>query len=320
MDTDPSQLQPLKIYRYRPEHDSSDSAWSGWKHLNLKDKRPRHMSTPKSLIIVTWNIDYHGHYVVERLHAALEYLQKDVFECLKDSDSPGPCCILLQEVQTRALREIRTNEWIRRHFIMTPIDNTKWPHSFENGNITLIEKSIFIHDAYILKYGMTDMARSAIIVDVRMLSRLGTQRRVRIINTQLEGNLDGGEFRRQQLKECAKLLKRSKSQQNLAPAQSGGLIAGDMNALDADADEVVRSFELVDSVAPLKDESEGHTWGYQGGMHCRKARLDKILTYTPDGKKRVRVADIRRIGIGLKWEGHWVSDHFGLIGTISVLA
>ncbi len=93
-----------------------------------------------------------------------------------------------------------------------------------------------------------------------------------------------------------------------------------MNALDGDADEVVRSFELVDSVAPLKDESEGHTWGYQGGMHCRKARLDKILTYTPDGKKRVRVADIRRIGIGLKWEGHWVSDHFGLIGTISVLA
>ncbi len=72
---------------------------------------------------------------------------------------------------------------------MTPIDNTKWPHSFENGNITLIEKSIFIHDAYILKYGMTDMARSAIIVDIRMLSRLGTQRRVRIINTQLEGNL-----------------------------------------------------------------------------------------------------------------------------------
>lgn len=301
---DKSITKPLKVYRFRPNHHDAQ-----WKHLKLHGESTKHMCTPVRLKVVTWNLDFSADHAVERFNTALEYLQFDVFKC-DDGQSPGPCCILLQEVRPECLKELLDSDWIRDHFAVTPVDPAKWPGPhYQYGNVTLVERTVPIRESQIVFYGRTEHERSAIVLDLRMVSTRGFKRNLRVVNTHLESMAMGRPNRLHQLKECAVLLRHS---------STGGIVAGDLNAFDQDFDDALLSLELGDAASELHDE-EAFTWGEQGGGagEFPMSRMDRILSYTPAGKTRFEVSPPQRIGKGLKCGEFWVSDHLGLEATLT---
>src|SRR5262249_47222751 len=132
------------------------------------------------------------------------------------------------------------NEWIREHFFVTPIHPRKWPDPGRHpyGNITLIEKSVAIVNAQIVHYGTSGMGRTAVVTDVKLKNASGKERIVRIINTHLE-SLSSLPARRQQMYLCSELLK--------SDEVSGGVVAGDMNAISDGDKELHVVFGLRDA-------------------------------------------------------------------------
>ncbi|KAK0500335.1 Endonuclease/exonuclease/phosphatase [Armillaria luteobubalina] len=284
---DKSVTKPLKVYRFRPNHHDAQ-----WKHLKLHGESTKHMFTPVQLRLVTWNLDFLADHAVERFNTALEYLQFDVFRC-DDGQSPGPCCILLQEVRPECLKELLNTDWIRDHFAVTPVDQAKWPGPhYQYGNVTLVERTV-----------------PTIVLDLRMVSTRGYKRNLRVINTHLESMATGRPNRLHQLKECAVLLRAS---------STGGIVAGDLNAFDQDFDDVLSSLELSDAAAELDDE-DAFTWGEQGGGEFPRSRMDRMLSYTPAAKMRFDITPPLRIGRGVRCGELWVSDHFGLEATLTAV-
>jgi tyrosyl-DNA phosphodiesterase 2 len=98
-----------------------------------------------------------------------------------------------------------------------------------------------------------------------------------------------------------------------------------MNAIAKGDRSLARKFGLKDAWRRGDSDPEGFTWGYQSLEEDQiypKARLDKIL-YTP--KRRYKVDEPQRIGVGLKVfvkenEEHWVSDHYGLLTALHMVA
>lgn len=146
--THQNELHALKFYRYHTTRKC-------WKHVTLReesDQRPLH----HDIAIITWNIDFTGLQVIERMQGALEYLQHEILK----GKTPPPCVILLQEVHSKAMIELRSNTWVRKHFYITPIDNLKWPYPNIYGNVTLIERSVSVKEASILHFASSSMSRT----------------------------------------------------------------------------------------------------------------------------------------------------------------
>ncbi|KAF9014737.1 hypothetical protein BDZ89DRAFT_1023273 [Hymenopellis radicata] len=327
----PSSKKELKLYRFLPDCDKADNRYYlGWKHTAYPT---RHMQEHASLRIVSWNLDFKNFHAAERVTAALNHLQKVVFGCVFPDDSPGPCVIMLQEVHGRALRHaINKHPWIRRHFMVTPVDQTKFPQEWMHGNVTLIERTVFVREAFTIAYGLSEQQRFAVGISVKMQSSTdGRTRYVLLINTQLD-DLPGEYVRysRRQMQECQRELRESDS-------FSGGIIAGtmpltfvynedhpsyDMPEMKETNEDFFRKLGLVDVAQGLVGK-KGHTWGYQGGRRATKSRPDRIFSFSPPDKRRkVIVSEPEIIGVGLKLppdlKGLWVSEHFGLSATLQV--
>ncbi|KAF8918692.1 hypothetical protein CPB85DRAFT_1213749 [Mucidula mucida] len=291
------------------------------------------MREHSSLRIVSWNLDFKNFHTVERVTTALNHLQKVVFGCLSPEDSPVPCVIMLQEVHGRALRHaINKHEWIRRHFLVTPIDQTKFPQEWMHGNVTLIERTVLVRDAFTIAYGVSEQQRFAVGISVKMKSITdGRTRYVLIINTQLDDQPKDVTYSRRQLQECQRELRDSDN-------FSGGIIAGtmpltfvyndrhpsyDMPEMHETDEDFLEKLGLVDAAQGLVGK-EGHTWGYQGRRGAKKSRPDRIFSFSPPEKRRkVLVSEPEIIGVGLRLPpefhgGLWVSEHFGLSATLQV--
>ncbi|KAJ7593107.1 Endonuclease/exonuclease/phosphatase [Mycena floridula] len=272
-------LRPLKVYRYRRVR-------GAWKHISKQDKEGE---PPCRVQIVTWNIDFQGSRPVERLEGVLKYLEDEVLTG-KNGEAPS-AVVLLQEVHGRVLPELLKNSWVRDNFCVTPNDASKWGSGTVFGNVTLVSKSIKVVEASFLSFALSKMKRAAIMVDVKLRTPVGGEDIVvRIINTHLESLPTGASDRVLQLQVCAEMLKE--------PSISGGVVAGDMNAISEGDDRLPKMNGLRDSW--WRDNSDsGYTWGYQGGGDFPKGRLDKILFLPQRG---FRVSEPSRIGVGHKLE------------------
>ncbi|KAF9030940.1 hypothetical protein BDZ89DRAFT_1064261 [Hymenopellis radicata] len=287
VNSEPTTKKSLKVYRFR-----HSQKHTGWKHVKVDDTKKEwagHHTKPSDSIKL-------------RIRKALELLQFTIFEC--QEDSPGPCVIHLQEINRQGFDALREHEWIRNHFGITPRGPEKWPGPHQvYGNVTLIEKSIPIYGVAIYNFGPSTQERTAIQLDVRLRGLT-----LRLINTHLE-SMSGPQHkweRMRQLKECEKMVKK---------VNHGGLIAGDVNAIDADFDDNVRALGLRD--AALETGELGHTWGDQSPPHADiwpRGRLDRLLYHS--GAQSFKVRNIDTIGVGLRYENVWVSDHFGLVADI----
>jgi tyrosyl-DNA phosphodiesterase 2 len=302
----PSNLFELKIGRFR-------ASKGGWKHISSREgpKTP----PPSTIRVVTWNVECQTNWPAQRLTTALHHLETEVFKC-KDGEAPDPCCILLQEVHVRAFEPLLENEWVRDHFMITPMRCQKWPQGAFYGNITLISKSLKVAQAQLVEFGLSRMQRTALVTDLK-LSVPETNSRVvtlRVINTHLESLTEGAIARPAQLALVAKFLK----QEGIC----GGIVGGDMNAIGPEDTPIVGEVGLRDAWRKGDEDERGFTWGYQGGGDFPPARLDKILFLPRRGYK---VDEPRRVGVGVKTgdvdrqaDAVWTSDHYGLVTTVRV--
>ena len=312
----PNDLLELAVYRYR-------SSRGAWKHVtsekrrdeDVEDKKKKDKTYPTSVKVVTWNVDFNNNHEMERLTACLRHLEKDVLGC-KDGEAPAePCVILLQEVKEQMIPHLLQDEWVRRHFMITPKTKDKWPKNAYYGNITLVSKDLTVVKAQILHYGYSTMQRSALAVSIAMgvpESGGGGDTVVCIVNTHLESLPAGADARPRQLELCTRFLKQDWVQ--------GGMIAGDMNAIGPSDAMITNEVGMRDAWRKGNKDETGFTWGYQGGGNFAPNRLDKML-YLP--RRGYKVDEPRRIGVGVKAKSGsqaiWASDHYGLETTLTIV-
>jgi tyrosyl-DNA phosphodiesterase 2 len=307
----PSHHYPLKVYHYRR------AKGGAWKHVS-GSKINDQTYHPSSIKIVTWNVDFQSPQVRARVHVALQYLEKHVFKCPR-GEAPEPCVIMLQEVHSDALPHLLDYGWIRDHFVVTPINHTRWPNESHYGNVTLVSRTLVVVKACILHFGHSSQSRAGVVVDIKLntpaTAAESREVTMRLINTHLESLPDGVHYRPIQLSILASYLKKRDEVQ-------GGVIAGDMNAIGPSEVGFPVDVGLRDAWRKPDGDESGFTWGYQGGGDFPAARLDKVL-YLP--RRGYKVDEPGRIGIDLRaeytegGEDIWVSDHYGLVATLRVL-
>ncbi|KAK2460345.1 hypothetical protein APHAL10511_007734 [Amanita phalloides] len=302
----PNLLIKLNAYRYRP-------SIKEWKHIHFDKAENR--KYPSQVRIITWNVNYDALGVMERLNAALRHLELDILGCRR-GEAPEPCCILLQELNANAYPHLLADTWVRKIFVVAPRSPDKWPARATYGNVTLISRSVPITGCAIMHFASSIFQRTGVIVDIRLFdptreddSRSATSV-VRIINTHLESLSPGLEARRLQLDILSKLL-------FVGGERSGGVIAGDMNAIGPNEHEFPSELGLRDAWNKGEGTKEGHTWGYQGPSQYPAGRLDKVL-YLPLDEYEVDTP--QRVGMGVIVKDlesgndmpQYVSDHYGL--------
>jgi tyrosyl-DNA phosphodiesterase 2 len=226
---------------------------------------------------------------------------------------------MLQEVHRDALPHLLEYEWVRNHFVVTPISHTRWPNENDYGNVTLVSRSLVVVKACILHFGHSSQARTGVVVDIKLntpaTAAESREVTMRLINTHLESMPEGEQCRPIQMSILAAYLKKKDQVQ-------GGVIAGDMNAISPSDASIAEDVGLRDAWRKLDGDESGFTWGYQGGGNFPPSRLDKVL-FLP--RRGYRVDEPSRIGIDLRaeyiegGEDIWVSDHYGLVATLRVL-
>jgi tyrosyl-DNA phosphodiesterase 2 len=132
----------------------------------------------------------------------------------------------------------------------------------------------------------------------------------RLINVHLDSLGDTLHYRTQQMKMLANVLRE--------PRCSGGIIAGDFNAIRPEDDGLVEKNGLVDAWVALdgKADANGATWGVSVERHdgLRPGRLDKVAMMGSKAEEmeilRPGLIEVPRPG-GESLEISW-SDHCGL--------
>ncbi|KAG5637161.1 hypothetical protein H0H81_005564 [Sphagnurus paluster] len=307
-DETPNRLVATKVYHYRPQKDA-------WRHISERQKAQQD-AHPSSLLLITWNLDAFSEHAQERVDVALRHLETYVFKC-DQGQEPVACCIMFQEVTAESLSYILEDDWVRRHFAVTPISPTKWPGSSQYGNVTLISRTVLVSRASILSFGYSNMERGAVVVDVKVTSPKAhnpKEMTLRLINTHLESLPVGARMRQPQLAVLASLLRRRDEVR-------GGVIAGDMNAIDPSEHAIPSTLGLQDAWSFPADDESGHTWGDQPSCEYPPGRLDKILYVE---RKAYKIDSPKRIGVGLRAidargvQLGWASDHYGLMTPLRV--
>lgn len=307
-------LLKLKPYRFRP----SKNAWKHIVTFGLRNDIPAEVKKAlcSQVRIITWNIDFATNHPEERLAACLRHIEEDVLQC-KAGEAPEPCCILLQEVSDTVVPHLLRDTWVRNWFLVAPYSSRKWPKGARYGNITLVSRSLTIAECHILHYGCTRMERTSVCVKIRLNYPAPSRETaiICVVNTHLESLPQGAVWRPHQLDLCSRFLR--------LRGVTGGVVAGDMNAIMADDEGIEKQVGLRDAWRKGSADT-GKTWGYQGqneqGFPC--GRLDKVF-YLPG--RGYKVDEPRRIGVGVKIretssnEAVWASDHYGLESTLRMM-
>lgn len=291
-------ITPLKLGRFTTK-------WlvSNWK----TQPKYRSITPPKSIRLISWNVDFMASNAGARLRHALDHIRSHLEQPDGGDDvSLVPSCILLQEIDGNAMSVILNNEWVRKHFIVVPTSTKSWPSS-RYGNVTLISDTVPTVGAQSLVFANSRMGRNAVIVDVH-LAASGNDMLVllRIANVHLESLPEGTRKRPGQLLSTAELLRED--------GVHAGVVAGDMNPIDPRDATIPAEAGLMDAYRGAEDDESGFTWGYQPRSRFPTCRMDKIL-HTDNAS--LVIDPPNRIGVGLKMpNGQWVSDHYGLMTTI----
>ncbi|KAI0359893.1 hypothetical protein OH77DRAFT_1419244 [Trametes cingulata] len=256
--------------------------------------------SPKELRLITWNVDFMAPGSRERLLCILSYLQKSVL-----SSPPEPSCILLQELEEDSLDALLSHEWVRKYYAVIPPTCEYWRVHY--GNATLVSRSIPFQNPQMLDFANSRMGRSAIFVDIPILSpNTEGVRTVRVANAHLESLLQGTPARPDQLKAIAELL--------TAKDVNAGVVGGDMNMIGDSRDQNIHVAAGLDDACLFRDDPSSHTWGYQPPCQYPPRRMDRVFFVG----ERLIVDSVEVIGKGLRTkDGRWASDHRGLVTTLS---
>jgi len=263
---------------------------------------------PRTVTLVTWNINGAPRKCRERTEGVISYIQREAFAC-HASEAPRPAVLMLQEVTRESFNVLLGHAWIRAHFRVVPASPDQWPHGAHYGVVTLLSNSIPIAYSASVEYHQTQHGRTALLTDILVGGAEPRARILRIINTHLESNMQGTSMRRAQMRAAAWWLRDTHI--------FGGVLCGDMNAITPSDKTFVKENGLEDAWHELISTAPGYTWGFQPpSLYLPPGRLDKILF-------------VRRRGyeVGTPWQlgsqvrladGAYLSDHCGLIAWLKM--
>jgi tyrosyl-DNA phosphodiesterase 2 len=243
----------------------------------------RNIDTPwtQTLSLISWNIDAFSSRPVSRAKLILGHI-------LDGQKSPD--VIFLQEVTTDVRATLLDDARVRAAFLLTDAEDQT---SFEDvpfATMTLLSNARFASgldsqkedDGFEGGEGKfmlgrvsrltlpSKYRRDALYVDIIPPSAPGTV--FRLINVHLDSIWHTLRYRAQQMEILAKVLREA--------GCSGGVIAGDFNAISPEDDGLVEKNELVDAWVALngKGDSDGATWGVSMERQDRlgRGRLDKV--------------------------------------------
>jgi tyrosyl-DNA phosphodiesterase 2 len=303
---------------------NASKVWMPFPDYSTSSAMPLPRST--SFTIISWNIDFVADFSGERMRAALTHLSTLL------PSAPKHTILLFQEVENPAQEALLEHEWVREHFLVSDMT----PKRDRYYTLSLATKDVPIATVSRHRYPRTNMGRDVLILDIP-LEGGGC---FRVANTHLESLPHPGvEIRPQQMAVVARFLKEE--------GVVAGLVAGDMNCIRPEDEELARGCGLGDvwnvkkeMAGGMVDESEGFTWGYQPPCEFPPGRLDRVFFCGDIRLESIEEETIlRKVGVGLRFqepvfnggsgsedgddgwvsdgsEGEdemaWVSDHYGL--------
>lgn len=324
------------------------------KRWNGKDE-PSHLSevpseytrelvdaSPRTLTIISWNIDFMRQLPQQRMSAALSHLEAYLSSSILARNA---VVILLQEMVASDLHLIQSTPWIQQRFHITDQSRHNWANG-QYGTTTLIDKRLQVKQVFRVHYQATRMGRDALYTDISFPTFTPShpfnpftskphhpqtpqtpkhpkppEKTFRIVNTHLESLRASPPLRPLQLSTASHFMR--------GPTIHASILAGDLNAIEPFDRTLHRDNGLKDAYLKLggeEDKEEGYTWGQMAGRQSREkfgcCRMDKVL-YAGG----VKVERLERIGMGVQVEGEreremlkvmgdlsggWVTDHLGL--------
>jgi tyrosyl-DNA phosphodiesterase 2 len=281
------------------------------------------------LSLVSWNIDAFSPRPVSRA--------KLIYNHILDEGPNFPDIIFLQEVTSDVRTSLLDDARVRAAFLVTDAEDQT---SFEDvpfATMTLLSNSRFFTsdldsqkdcDGGVGEGGRgrggnffmvgpavsrltlpSKYKRDALYVDIVPATAPDTY--FRLINVHLDSLWDAQSFRAQQMEILANVLREPEPESELEC--SGGIIAGDFNAISPEDDELVDKNELVDAWVALHGrgaDSDG----------AGPRRLDKVVMMGLKAKEikvlRPGLIDVPKPG-GISLNIPW-SDHCGLRCTFTI--
>ncbi|KAG1803365.1 Endonuclease/exonuclease/phosphatase [Suillus variegatus] len=278
----------------------------------------------QGLSFISWNIDAFSPRPVSRAKLILNHV-------LEESKSPD--ILFLQEVTPEVWTSLLDDARVHTAFLVTDAEDQT---SFEDvpfATMMLLSRTRFISGLDSQKEGdgieggenfmlgrvsrvilLSKYRRDALYVDIIPPISPGTV--FCLISVHLDSLQDTLHYRAQQMEILTNVLRE--------PGCSGGIIAGDFNAISPEDDGLVNKNELVDAWVALHGRAnhDGATWGV--GMERRDGmgpgRLDKVAMMGLKAKEmevlRPGTIEVPRPGEKLV-EIPW-SDHCGLRCTFTI--
>lgn len=234
--------------------------------------------------------------------------------------TPTPSDPNLQEVTSSIRHVLLSNPRIRSSFLTTDAeDDTSFKGGVPFATMTLLSNKRFgspllageestkmVLDSVFRTELSSRYNRDALCVNI--VSPTVPRSIFRLLNVHL-GPFDSQARRMDQMDVLARLLRE--------PGCSGGIIAGDFNAVYPRDHKLVDDYELVDAWVALRGRDGGDTWGHWGVPveiedEFEPGRLDKVVMLGMKPEE-IEVLQPGRVGACTHW-----SEHCGLRCTFTI--
>lgn len=313
---------PSKIPRALSAFDRASNRWAA---VSLCDQAPATQRPPsrpvapavgrQTLSLMTWNIQASQYKPDERAGLILDHILQ----------GPAlPDIVFLQEVASSARESLLHHPGVRSSFLTTDAEDAASFAGVPFATMTLLSSRRFGPPLLADDKGESEQGtgspklaldsvfrtafpsrykRDALCVDIAAPGAPGTV--LRLLNVHLD-SLDS-QFRRMlEMRILAGLLRE--------PGCSGGVVAGDFNALDPLDDALVDKHGLVDAWVALRGATGGATWGVGAELDDgrKPGRLDKVVMLGAQ-PRAIDVLQPGLVGARTPW-----SDHCGLRCTFAI--
>ena len=311
-----------KVWRKLSAFNSSTRRWAPLP-LGKRTAQRQVTQIPRPLTITSWNIDA----LSSRPVARARHLLNHILEAQGSSD-----VIFLQEVNLDVRSSILNDPRVRSAFLTTDAEDQTAFEGVPFATMTLLSSARFASSLDSQMEGETEGGEKfelGRVFRVTLPSKYGRDglcveivpptapdRVLRLINVHLDSFWDMLPYRAQQLEMLADVLRE--------PGCSGGIIAGDFNAVTAEDQELLEKNGLVDTWLALhgRGNLDAATWGVGVGRRDGRGprRLDKVAMVGLEACKMevLRPGFIRSpIPGGESIDSPW-SDHCGLRCTFTI--
>lgn len=277
-----------RLCRALSAYSHSNRIWESISPFASSYPETKSAKATRSLSLVTWNVDGFSSRAIARARLILAHVLQE------SPESIPPDIIFLQEVTSDVRASLLNDSKVRAAWLVTDAEDQTAFDQAPFATMTLLSRARFSYSTvassqdtgtqkeetgskkgnivigHVSRVPLpSKYSRDALCVDVVHPASAAP---VRLINVHLDSLGHAFDYRAQQMKIAASLLRE--------PGCSGGLIAGDFNAISPRDHELINENKLVDAWTALREASgdDGATWGTDRKRRNRQGpgRLDKV--------------------------------------------